>query len=79
MSSFYLTHQKALEVFLHIKFTDMLREGEITLDPVKQHLTKKERKKLTKKQYKVFEYEGTVSCLKLSNQPNTGIQADERS
>jgi len=43
---------QTLEVFLHIKFTDTLKEGEVTMDPSKQHLTKKEKKKLPKKKYK---------------------------
>ncbi len=30
----------------------MLREGDVTLDPAKTHLSKKDKKKLTKKQYR---------------------------
>jgi hypothetical protein len=44
---------QTLEVLLHIKFTDMLKEGDVTLDPAKTHMSKKDKKKLTKKQYRV--------------------------
>jgi hypothetical protein len=30
----------------------MLKEGDVTLDPAKTHLSKKDKKKLTKKQYR---------------------------
>ncbi|ELR22289.1 nucleolar complex associated protein, putative [Acanthamoeba castellanii str. Neff] len=51
----FRSRPETIEVLLHIKFTDMLKEGDVTLDPAKTHLSKKDKKKLTKKQYRALQ------------------------
>eukprot|EP00005_Dracoamoeba_jomungandri_P005521 CAMPEP_0174260724 /NCGR_PEP_ID=MMETSP0439-20130205/10371_1 /TAXON_ID=0 /ORGANISM="Stereomyxa ramosa, Strain Chinc5" /LENGTH=919 /DNA_ID=CAMNT_0015345031 /DNA_START=28 /DNA_END=2784 /DNA_ORIENTATION=- len=48
------TNVEVLNTFLGIKFTDSLKEGEVTLDPVKQHLTRKQKNKMSSKQYQDY-------------------------